>query len=270
MKFEAIIDEAKPSMELFWQHTLARLMLSFVPMADYLDRVKLRPKNVGSFGSGSCAHETFFSRAFPKSHILCHDITTRYIPPYLKEYVLEDDNNIAFQLLSLGDVEVEPDQFDFAFSIQTLEHVEDYRSFLDKLTKVVKPRGYLYLDAPFYHMEDEREDNEKLAAARKRQWQNNEHYHLGFSPTKLIQDPILENFQVVLSGFYSFEKGDKAAIRPYLGSDFSRLKSTGEYCDYLGKLLKRNLVEHDTKQNLDDHPYFKRPANAFRLLLKKN
>lgn len=99
--------------------------------------------------------------------------------------VLSDPNNINFSHLDLeaNDTERFRENFEFAFSIQTLENIEDYRKFLELLSASVKLGGYLYIDAPYYHMEDEREDNLALQNEKARQWEVHEHYHLGFRRT---------------------------------------------------------------------------------------
>lgn len=270
--FEQLIERSTPPMNKFVQSTLSRLLLSYVPMIDYLSRLDVMPASVASFGSGSCAHEAFLSYALPESKISCHDVTDQYIPNYLRDEVLSPNGNIIFNLLNMenGNVNLYKDKFDFVFTIQTLEDIENYRAFLELLSISVKPGGFLYLDAPYYHMDDSHEDPQELAAARARQWEVNEHYYLGFSPTKLADDPLLDDYTVLHSGYYSFQTGDQNVMRTFRRPEFGAVKATSQFSIGMSYLMKNALDIKDVEPDLDDLGYFKKPASAFRMLLRKN
>ena len=46
---------------------------------------------------------------------------------------------------------LQPDSFDAAWCNQVLEHVRDYGSFLDSISRVVKPNGYLFITVPAHN-----------------------------------------------------------------------------------------------------------------------
>lgn len=269
--FDSLLENSLEPTSLFWQSTLSRLLLSYVPMVDFLSRLERPPSTVASFGSGSCAHESFLASALPYSMMYCHDITDRYIPVYLRDRIFEASNNINFRNidLELDNVGKFKDSFDFVFSIQTLEHINDYRKFLELLAESVRPGGYLYLDAPYYHMDDEREDSGKLIEEREHQWQVHEHYHLGFSPEKLMKDVLLNRYDVVAQGYYAFEEGDSALMNVFRNPKYSKVKGSRQFTLGLAYSMKSALDILDNGIDLDGLPYFERPASAFRLLLKK-
>lgn len=269
--FKQLIERSTPPMTLFVQSTLARLMLSYTPMIDYLARMDGLPERVASFGSGSCAHEVFLSHALPDAALHCFDITSRYIPPYLRQEVMSQGRNIRFELLDLekDNTDLYHEAFDFVYSIQTLEHVDNYRALLSLMAQAVRPGGYLYLDASYYHMEDDRESALALSEARIRQWEANEKYYLGFSPAKLARDPLLEAFETVAVGYYSFDKGDLDVLRPFRSSRFGHTGSDEHFGLGLAYLMKTMLDALDTEPDLDSHGYFRQPASAFRLLLRR-
>lgn len=142
--------------------------------------------------------------------------------------VLSDPNNINFSHLDLeaNDTERFRENFEFAFSIQTLENIEDYRKFLELLSASVKLGGYLYIDAPYYHMEDEREDNLALQNEKARQWEVHEHYHLGFSPHRLAELELLRNYETISSGYYAYESGDVALMNVFRNRTYSKVKGS--------------------------------------------
>lgn len=215
--FLDFIERSIPTMNLFWQSTLSRLILSYVPMIDFISRMERLPKTIASFGSGSCAHECFLASAIPDATVYCHDISDKYIPKYLRDMVIDGSSKIQFETIGLekDNSEIFKEKFDFVFSIQTLEHIENYRSFLRLLSQAVRPGGYLYIDAPYYHMEDGREDANRLMIERERQWKLHEHYHIGFSPRRLVQDSLLSDFSVSRMGYYSFNNGDAMIMKVF-------------------------------------------------------
>lgn len=271
MSFRQLVQRSVEPTELFWQSTLSRLLLSYVPMIDFISRLDAAPKTIASFGSGSCAHEAFLASAFPTSVIKCHDVTDSYIPPYLKPRILSGSGNISFAKIDLeiDNAKKFQNRFDFIFSIQTLEHIKEYRNFLNLLSCAVRPSGYLYIDAPYYHMNDAREDGEALRAERDRQWKVHEHYHLGFSPHKLMQDPLLSEYDVIAMGYYAYSGGDVAVMNVFRNKSFSRVKGSPQFTEGLSYAMKSTLDVFDRIANLDSEPYFERSASAFRLLLKK-
>lgn len=270
--FGQMVSRSTQPMAKFQQSTLSRLLLSYVPLIDFMASAEMNPSTIASFGSGSCSHELFLSHAMPNASVYCHDVTDKYIPAYTRDEIIGDGGNIQFCGLDLEEdnARLYHQKFDFVFSIQTLEHIQNYRTFLELLASSVRPGGYLYLDAPYYHMEDDREDPDKLRDARARQWKENEHYYLGFSPAKLAQDPLLSEYEVVRSGYYSFHAGDQAVMRVFRTPHFAKSKGTAEFSIGMAYLMKSALDTKDSEGDLDHYDYFKKPATAFRMLLRKS
>lgn len=254
------------------QPTLARLLLSYVPLVDYLAKLPEQLALIASFGSGSCAHETFLSHGLPGTRVHCHDVTDKYVPPYFRGLVQGTSGSMRFEFLDLEEDNASKyrNMFDLVFSIQTLEHIDNYRNFLELLAASVKPGGYLYLDAPYYHMDDVREDREELAAARKRQFEQNGHFHLGFSPTRLKNDALLVGYSLIASGYYGFHIGDEKVMKVFRRKEFSRHQGNPHFCIGLSYAMKSALDALDIEPDLDGWGYFEKPATAFRLLLRKN
>jgi SAM-dependent methyltransferase len=196
----------------FWSNfmlpTLARVNLSFIPMVEMLDRSRANFRDVGSFGSGSCTHEVALALLFDDIDVFCYDARDSYIPVWTKPY-FDHLSRLHFELYDFSrplDV-----QFDLVISIQTLEHIEDFQSALDMLARSVRPGGYLYVDTPVFHEEPDREPD--IDAHRERAWRNNEHYHLGFSRTRMEQRLADRGLNTVNSGYYSYAAGDHAVMR---------------------------------------------------------
>lgn len=195
----------------YWQGfhlgTLARINLSFVPLVEMLDRNSVAFRDAASFGSGSCTHEVALA-LLSDAQVHCFDATDKYIPEHTRSY-LDRLPHVHFQIF---DFTRPPDRdFDLVFSIQTLEHIEDYESAMDDLVRAVRPGGHLYIDTPVFHEEPEREPN--IDAHHERAWRNNEHYHLGFSRQRMIERLANRGMEPMDSGYYSYAAGDHALMQ---------------------------------------------------------
>lgn len=71
---------------------------------------------------------------------------------------VETDSNLSLQLNEKGFVvhsdlsKIPNDQFDFIFSLNVLEHIEDDHKVVQQLARVLKPGGRLYLYVPAFQM----------------------------------------------------------------------------------------------------------------------
>jgi 2-polyprenyl-3-methyl-5-hydroxy-6-metoxy-1,4-benzoquinol methylase len=196
----------------YWRHfhlgTLARINLSYLPMYDMLWHNGVSPRRLASFGSGSCTHEVALALTFPHAEVHCYDATDRYIPAYTRPYF----DRLPGLTFTTYDFSVPlGERFDFVFSIQTLEHIQDSEAALDQLCDAVEPGGHLYVDTPLFHEEASREAN--YDAMLERAWRLHEHYHLGFSRRKTEARLRARGFEIVDSGYYSYMLADAAVVR---------------------------------------------------------
>lgn len=250
--------------------TLARINLSFLPMYDFLEKNNIEFSNAASFGSGSCTHEVSLSLLYPDADIYCYDESDRYIPAYSKPYF----NNSDRLHFNKFDFSKSLDRsFDFVFSIQTLEHIEDHIKALDMLCGVVGQDKYLYVDTPLFHENDDAEED--IEALKERAWVIQKHYHLGFS-RKLMEKRLEERgFEIIDSGYYSYPgydqkvmelvrnlyKGIKAPVEPRVIRDMNDIMQM--------LLLYAEERYQPQRDELDQLPMRKRKCMAYRILAKK-
>ena len=270
--YEQYFRRSMEPMLLYSSSTLPRLLVSYIPLLSMMVSNNVCPRNIASFGSGSCAQEIFIAYAYQDSIINCHDISDKDIPSYIKDLFIRK-NNISFNFIDLETIPPRAfnNKFDFIFSIQTLEHIEDYINALNLLCNSVIKGGYLYIDTPYYHEEDDREDSALLEQARKRQWENNKHFHLGFSKYKMERRLKDRNFTIIDSGYSAYERGDNRIMK--LNRDKARrenIKTTEEYILELSNDLKNNLEEYEENAGaIEEISYFNKPCCAIRILAKK-
>ncbi|MER3389596.1 MAG: methyltransferase domain-containing protein [Microcella sp.] len=259
-------------MTKFRYHTLARLLVSFIPMIDFMTKNRIVPKRIGSFGSGSCSHEVFLALIFPHASVSCFDQSRKYVP------VFNDDAIKASSLMSFAEVSFEDfnwettrDAFDFVFSIQALEHVSDPDAALASLAKSVRNSGYLYVDTPFYSEVPRLDDPAYLEAERLRQWNKDGHHHLGFSLSAMARRFAAHDLEVVSSGYSSHRRGDNQLLR-YLRCEETRLGVVTEetalamclmFCDML-RNFEASLARSGRDPENQSHK--EREVYAIRLL----
>lgn len=263
-------------MQKFNSHTLVRLLISFIPLADFLHKNRINPKTISSFGSGSCSHEIFLKDMFPKSTVNCFDLSAEYIPKYSRakmnrtwginftEVALEEMNWSEYASTS-----------DFVLSIQTLEHIEDHETALKNLAIVCKPNGYIYIDTPYYSELDGQETEEYLKKERKRQWDEHSHFHLGFSLPRMSKR--LENlgFEIVDKGYSSYVKGETDFMNLIRTNDvFLKTKASRSYIHGIAGTVHTLLENFEKEPSLDANDvdsvvHKDRPVLAIRILARK-
>ncbi len=102
-----------------------------------------------SVGCGEALHEKYLALFESSIKILAVDIELRAME--------QNADNIAFREANILDWHGDRETFDFAFSIECLEHIENYEAAFASIVQKVKPGGYIYISVPFAN-EAERAD----------------------------------------------------------------------------------------------------------------
>lgn len=129
-------------------------------------------RRVLSVGCGDGLHERYLGLFTPQAKLLATDLQLR--PSNVSV------GNIEFAAKNILAWPEDDGVFDFAFSIECLEHIPDYEAAFAAMARKVRPGGYLYLSVPFAN-ESERAD-EKL---RAEEFRLHEHVTPGFSAESL-------------------------------------------------------------------------------------
>jgi hypothetical protein len=264
-------------MTRFYADTLARLLLSFMPLFDYIERHQIKPVRIASFGSGSCAHETFLAELFPGVQVDCFDASEKYIPVYVKEKMAASDR-MTFHVTDFDSFDWHElaERFDFVFSIQTLEHISDSFAALGNMATTVALGGLLYVDTPFYSELDGNEDPNYLKTERERQWEKHKHFHFGFSREGMSQRLKSLGFELIDSGYLAYSAGDAKFLHFFRNSGlFQKEHADADVALSLAMtlltLLRRSEEIHAPRfSEIDQCRHKERPANAIRILARKS
>ena len=135
-------------------------------LADAVGRIDNTISNALAIGVGVGYQEAFLAGRFPGMHVLATDIEKQII-----DYPMP---NLAFETLDLLEAP-RPASFDLVFSIECLEHIEDFRTAFRHQAAMVRPGGYLYISVPFASREEQQDPE-----LRRQSWEDNEHYTPGF------------------------------------------------------------------------------------------
>lgn len=273
----AFLERCVPFMTCFYADTLARLLLSFMPLFDFIERHQICPTRIGSFGAGSCAHETFLSELFPNAEIDCFDASPKYVPNYVMEKITAS-GRLNFHVTNFDDFDWRElfEHYDFVLSIQTLEHINDAWAALENIASTVRASGLLYIDTPFYSGLDKNEDPNYLKTQRDRQWQKNQHFHLGFSHTEISLRLQPLGFQIIDRGYLSYHGGDARFMHFFRNSKlFLNQHADADTAVSLAMtlltLLRRNEQIHSPRfSEIDRCTYEARPSDAMRILARKH
>lgn len=138
-----------------------------VHLADAVGRIPETPRSVLAIGVGVGYQEAFLAGRFPEMNVLATDVERQIV-----DFPMP---NLAFEHLNLLDPPRD-DRYDLVFSIECLEHIEDWRTAFRHKAAMVRPGGYLYISVPFASA-DEQQD----AELRRMAWEENEHYTPGFT-----------------------------------------------------------------------------------------
>jgi SAM-dependent methyltransferase len=119
-----------------------------------------------SIGCGMGYHEAYLAARFAQLRV---DAADMKLPE--DEWRLP---NLRFQHLDI----MNPTggmNYDLVFSIECLEHIEDYRTAFRNMAAKVAPGRYFYLSVPFASQDEQRDES-----ARRTAWEVAEHYTPGF------------------------------------------------------------------------------------------
>lgn len=138
-----------------------------VHLADAIGRIPEPIASVLAIGVGVGYQEAFLAGRFPNMRVLATDVERQIVDFPMK--------NLEFETLDLL-AAPRADRFDLVFSIECLEHIEDYRTAFRHKAAMVRPGGYLYISVPFANREEQQDEELRRAA-----WEENEHYTPGFA-----------------------------------------------------------------------------------------
>ncbi len=138
-----------------------------VHLADAVGRIPEPIASALAIGVGVGYQEAFLAGRFPGMRVLATDVERQIVDFPMK--------NLEFETLDLL-AEPSGERFDLVFSIECLEHIEDYRTAFRHKAAMVRPGGYLYISVPFATREEQRDEDLRRAA-----WEENEHYTPGFA-----------------------------------------------------------------------------------------
>ncbi|MEO8756062.1 MAG: methyltransferase domain-containing protein, partial [Casimicrobiaceae bacterium] len=143
--------------------------LRLVHLADAFGRIGSHEeiRRVLSVGAGAAFQEAFLAGRFPGMHVLASDSE-----PCLVDYPMP---NLAVGRLDLLAGPGAP-EYDFVFSIECLEHIEDFRTAFRNKAARVKPGGFLYISVPFASPDEQRDEGLRQTA-----WEQFGHYTPGFT-----------------------------------------------------------------------------------------
>ena len=130
-------------------------------------------RRVLSIGCGAGLHEAFLAGRIPHLRVLATDIESR-----MARFPFE---NLRFELRDIL-LWPEPQEYDFVFSIECLEHIEDHLTAFRNMAAKVAPGGYFYISVPFASREEQQDQT-----LRQREWQRHGHYRPGYSFEDLEQ-----------------------------------------------------------------------------------
>jgi hypothetical protein len=273
--FKDFVSPALSHMEHFRFHTLARILISFVPMIDMMFRNRIELQKIASFGSGTCSHEIFLSTIFKSSFVDCYDVSSSFIPEYNSNYI-ETEDRISFTESCIEEIDSSKfhEIYDYVFSIQALEHFDDYESAIDNICSTVSKSGYLYIDTPFYSELETQDGQDYIEREHKRQWEKHQHFHLGFSVKDTAKRLSQRGFQVVDYGYSGYREGDSNLLRLLRSTKTQKSKITKDSALGMILLFREMLLAHENSykmqfDKLDSLPHENRIAYAIRVLARK-
>lgn len=92
-------------------------------------------------GVGHLAH--ILKDEFEVSEIVATDISPKSIEKARELYA-----DVEFEVMKGEDLKFKPGSFDIVVSIETLEHIADYKKHLKEVKRVLRPDGYYFVETP--------------------------------------------------------------------------------------------------------------------------
>lgn len=172
----------------------------------YLRQVleEINPTSVLDAGCGDGTFSFYVARRFPKASVLGVDIgeqglhssesTLQICDRIQKELKLP---NLRFQQLDLRELNM-PEQFDFVFSFDVLEHIAENRLVLENIYRSLRPGGHFLLRVPA--RVQKRILNPKYTAEHAH-WASIEHLGQHYEMETLVKDIRAIGFQVIRSQY---------------------------------------------------------------------
>jgi trans-aconitate methyltransferase len=152
-------------------------------LADAFGRAGEGLERVLAIGVGTGYQEAFLAGRIPGLDLLATDVERQIV-----DFPMP---NLRFETLDLL-AEPGPERYDFVFSIECLEHVEDYRRAFRNHAARVAPGKFLYISVPFASREEQRDEELRRIA-----WEEFEHYTPGFAFEDLDELFAENGFEVV-------------------------------------------------------------------------
>ena len=127
-------------------YLLREAMFGFSEIKDYLENLEGKVLEVGC-GPGLLLNE--LTDKFPKNSYIGVD-------PFISSYqkfgdILNSINKVKFVKSKIEDFDTN-EKFDLIFSINVCEHVEDWKSYIDKTLSLLSPNGVSIIMCPTYDL----------------------------------------------------------------------------------------------------------------------
>lgn len=203
---------AAPEISLQAQEELQKILIScvyhrsfyFLRLAHLLDAFGRThdAQRVLSIGCGEAFQEAFLAGRKPNLEVMATDIYQGW-------------NTYPFNNLHFGKQDItlwqEETDYDFVFSIECLEHIQDYRLAFRNMARKIRPGKYLYISVPFASKEEQQDE-----ALCKQEYERHGHWLPGFSFDDL-EGLFQENHLQVLHATSMFRTGIADNINELLG-----------------------------------------------------
>lgn len=150
-------------------------------LAECVQQMDIAPRTVMSFGSGAGEHEACLALLLPDSLVRGIDNDRDMISYCAQKFA--DQPNLGFVCTDVMDHD---ERYDFIYTIECLEHIEDYRSCIERLCNLT---GRIMVLVPNLL---QRYNNPE---GRKLMWR--QHHHIGFSVDQLESDLNKNGFRKV-------------------------------------------------------------------------
>jgi SAM-dependent methyltransferase len=198
-----------------------------------------------SIGCGEGYQEAFLAGRLPHVEIHATDIAPRW-----RTFDLD---NLSFGVMDILNPSRSA-EYDFVFSIECVEHIEDHARAVRNMAEMVAPGGYLYLSVPFANKEEQADER-----LRRAEWERHEHYTPGFDEEWLTEMVTACGLDVV--GFRSmFREPLKGSINALV-----RKLSAGQLMACLPELCRLFLLDTQSSPATS-----RREATGINVLARKS
>jgi len=105
------------------------------------------PKNIWDAGCGRGQTTFFLAKIYPHAMVLGTDISSKAVEQCTLIMQQSHSGNISFHVRDLVESDFE-NSFDMIMLFEVLEHIDDYQTAIQKISKALRPGGYLILHTP--------------------------------------------------------------------------------------------------------------------------